>query len=65
MDQTGSQSDIKIRSVDASNSELDFTDDFEDSLKKVKTGLLTGFTSLYPYLTVTIINLHVSMNDVE
>ena len=49
MDQSNSQSEIHIRSVDASTSELDFGDDFEDNLKKVNMGLMTEL-SPFPYV---------------
>lgn len=55
MDQSNSQSEIHIRSVDASTSELDFGDDFEDNLKKVNTGLLTRVNSLSLCLSPSIL----------
>ncbi|XP_063445933.1 uncharacterized protein LOC134725749 isoform X47 [Mytilus trossulus] len=47
MDQSNSQSDVHIRSVDASTSELDFTDDFDDSMKKRESATLPFSEDFY------------------
>lgn len=61
MDQSNSQYDVHIRSVDASTSELDFTDDFDDSMKKVKIWNVERVIPLFPPLHLTITVLLISL----